>query len=382
MRLIPRNSILSYRFLTFGTENKSENIITKLLLVMIYVFSFLQLSPITQAAAQTAENSDNACIQNAGLNEQISDLLKTTINVSNLVSNSNRGVKVAMQAFASPLSNYLSGSDFDKSTIDVFASIPSPLQAVVPLGKAVAFSLQPGFNFSSPIQRVDTTIGDMPLTLISGGKPITIHADSRYQLEDVVAKSGTNAVAAVDGGFFSLKYLNSNVMIGPVYSQVTKEFIPGNKSENKILADRPLVLISPTAVKYIPFEPEKHETLEGIQAQMPGVTDAFVGAAWLVENGKPKPADYFNFLQGADGVRFRAFWGINQQGVPVIGVSAKKLDSARLAQVLTEAGIQDAVMLDSGASTSLVYKGQSLVGYTPRPVPHAVALVGSESDCN
>ncbi len=39
-------------------------------------------------------------------------------------------------------------------------------------------------------------------------------------------------------------------------------------------------------------------------------------------------------------------------------------------------------MLNSGASKSLVYKGQSLVGYTPRPVPHAVALIDSESGCN
>jgi hypothetical protein len=32
-------------------------------------------------------------------------------------------------------------------------------------------------------------------------------------------------------------------------------------------------------------------------------------------------------------------------------------------------------MLDSGASTSLAYRGQSLMGYVPRPVPHVVALV-------
>jgi hypothetical protein len=37
-------------------------------------------------------------------------------------------------------------------------------------------------------------------------------------------------------------------------------------------------------------------------------------------------------------------------------------------------------MLDSGASTSLAYKGESLVGYTPRPVPHVVALLPAESD--
>lgn len=381
MRLILNNPIPGYKFLTFRLEGNYYNVITKLLLVMIYAFSFLQLFSITQTAAQPASNS-NACIQNSGLNQQISNLLKTTINVSNLASNSHQGIKVVMQTFASPLSSYLISTNFDKPAFDMFATIPSPLQTVVPLGKAVAFSLQPGFNFSSPIQRVDTEVSDIPLTLISGGKPITIHADSRYQLEEVVAKSGINATAAVDGGFFSLKFLNSNVMIGPVYSQSTNKFIPGNKGENTKLAGRPLVLISPVAVKYIAFEPDKHNTFKGIQAEMPGVTDAFVGAAWLVEDGEPKPANYFNFLQGADGVRFRAFWGMNKAGVPVIGVSAKKLDSANLAKVLSEAEIQDAVMLDSGASTSLIYKGQSLVGYTPRPVPHAVALVGSEFSCN
>lgn len=366
---MPKNPIVGYK------------IITKLLPVMIYLFSFLQLFPITQTAARTI-NKNNACIQNSGLNWQISNLLKTTINVSKLASNSHQGTRVAMQTFTSPLSSYFNGDNFDKSTWDLFASIPSPLQAAVPLGKAVVFSLQPGFNFSSPIQHIDTKIDDIPLTLISGGKPITIHADSRYQLEEVVAKSGTNAVAAVDGGFFSLKFLNSNVMIGPVYSYSTNKFIPGNKGENKKLAGRPLVLINSNSVKYIPFEPEKHNTLKGIQAEMAGVTDAFVGAAWLVENGEPKPANYFDFLQGADGVRFRAFWGMNKEGVPVIGVSNKKLDSANLAKVLSESGIHDAVMLDSGASTSLVYKGKSLVGYTPRPVPHAVALIGSEAGCN
>ncbi|MCJ8283175.1 MAG: phosphodiester glycosidase family protein [Rivularia sp. ALOHA_DT_140] len=381
MRLIPKNPTLGYKILTFRLDNKYYKVITKLSLVMIYVAGFLQLFPITQTSARTKKNS-NACIQNYGLNGQVSNLLKTTINVSNLAGNSHQGVKVAMDKFVSPLSSYFNDNNFDKSTINLLSSIPSPLQAVVPVGKAVTFSLQPGFNFSSPIKRVDTTVSNIPLTLISGGRPVTIHADSRYQLEEVVAKSRTNAVAAVDGGFFSLKFLNSNVMIGPVYSYSTNKFVPGNKGENKKLAGRPLVLISPIAVKYIPFEPKKHNTLKGIQAEMPGVTDAFVGAAWLVKNGQPKPANYFNFLQGADGVRFRAFWGMNKQGIPVIGVSNKKLDSANLAKVLTEAGIHDAVMLDSGASTSLVYKGQSLVGYTPRPVPHAVALLGSKTACN
>ncbi len=32
-------------------------------------------------------------------------------------------------------------------------------------------------------------------------------------------------------------------------------------------------------------------------------------------------------------------------------------------------------MLDSVQSTSLAFQGQSLTNYTPRPVPHAIALI-------
>ena len=74
MRLIPKNTAFGYKFLTFPLENKSKKVITKLLPVIIYVFSFLQLFPITQTAARTPNNS-NSCIQNSGLNGQISNLL-------------------------------------------------------------------------------------------------------------------------------------------------------------------------------------------------------------------------------------------------------------------------------------------------------------------
>jgi poly-beta-1,6-N-acetyl-D-glucosamine N-deacetylase len=33
------------------------------------------------------------------------------------------------------------------------------------------------------------------------------------------------------------------------------------------------------------------------------------------------------------------------------------------------------VMLDSGASAALAYKGKSVMSYDPRPVPHIVALL-------
>ncbi len=105
-----------------------------------------------------------------------------------------------------------------------------------------------------------------------------------------------------------------------------------------------------------------------------GVTDAFVAAAWLVKDGQPQSRESFGTLYGFDALRHRAFWGINQAGQPVIGVSRDPIDSMALGELLVQAGFREAVMLDSGASTSLAYQGQSQVHYTPRPVPHVVAL--------
>ncbi|MBW4591334.1 MAG: polysaccharide deacetylase family protein [Brasilonema angustatum HA4187-MV1] len=249
-------------------------------------------------------------------------------------------------------------------------------------GGAKLPSWKTGFDFASPVQKTDMTINKIPLILVSGGKPITIHADSRYTVKEILARSNTNAVAAVDGGFFSLKLLNSNVMIGPVYSQVTKQFIPGSAWDIQKIAARPLVLISPHEVRFIPFDPLKHNTLEGIQAEMPEVTDAFVAAAWLVKDGQPREPSSFNGLYGFDIARYRAFWGINQKKQATVGVSLESVDSISLGKALVKAGLQDAVMVDSGQSTSLVYQGESLVRYQPRPVPHAVALLGSPSTTN
>lgn len=240
-----------------------------------------------------------------------------------------------------------------------------------------------GFDFYSPVQRTEATIENTPFIFISGGKPVTIHADSRYQVPEII--EGTDAIAAVDGGFFSLEFLDSNVMIGPVLSQNTGKFVPNKVGENHKITGRPLVLISPQSVKFIPYDPAKHNTLEGVQAEMPGITDTFLASAWLVKDSQPRSAKTFGTLFDFDAARHRAFWGINQGGQPVIGVSVEPIDSVSLGIALAKAGFRDAVMLDSGASTSLAYQGESLVGYEPRPVPHVVALIppktATTSDC-
>jgi exopolysaccharide biosynthesis protein len=116
---------------------------------------------------------------------------------------------------------------------------------------------------------------------------------------------------------------------------------------------------------------------------MPNVTDAFIAAAWFVRDNQPQPAKNFGNLVDFAVARNRAFWGINQQGQPMIGVTLNLVDAISLGQILTKAGFRDAVMVDSGASSSLAYKGKSLmanlVGYELRPVPHVVALVAPPS---
>lgn len=234
-----------------------------------------------------------------------------------------------------------------------------------------------GYDFTAPVTVTKIKINKTPLVLISGGRPITIHAKSRNQLPKLLA--GTQAIAGVDGTFFSLKYVNSNELIGPVLSQSHNKFIPGNAYDSMKIAGRPLVLISPQNAKFMPFEPTKHNTLEGIQAEMPDVTDAFVAAGWLVKNSQPQPLSSFGNLYSVNEARYRAFWGFNQSGQPTIGVSTDNVGSVELGVILAKAGLREAIMLDSGQSTSLSYKGQLLVKHEPRPVPHAVALVGSPS---
>lgn len=230
-------------------------------------------------------------------------------------------------------------------------------------------------DFTTPVEKKEITVDNLPLVLVYGGRPVTIHHHTRAQVAEIM--QNTPAIAAVDGTFHSLEHLDSNEMIGPIISQNSQrkgEFLIGRRGENPLLNGRPLVLISPTGVRFVPFDAKKHDSLQALQAELPDVTDAFVAAGWLVRNGKAQPAESFGKLYGYDAHRDRAFWGIDRSGRPVIGVTMEMIDSVGLGKVLEKAGLYEVVMLDSGASTALAYRGQSVMSYEPRPVPHVVAL--------
>ncbi|HZG38167.1 MAG TPA: polysaccharide deacetylase family protein [Nodosilinea sp.] len=280
------------------------------------------------------------------------------------------------EQFAGASESLLAIERFGQSSLGALLDVAwggPPAAGVAPV--AVANS---EFNFAAPVEVQKLSAEGQSFSLISGGQPVTIHANSRYQLPEMMA--GSNIAGAVDGGFFSLKYLDSNVMIGPVLSQSSRRFVPGYSGETPKLNGRPLVLIAPQRVLFIPFDADRHNTLAGLARELPSVTDAFVAAGWLVKDGLPQPASSFGTLFDYDARRHRAFWGINTAGQPVVGVTHTMVDSVQLGELLHQAGLRDAVMLDSGASTSLAYQGDSLVGYVPRPVPHMVGLVPPDAN--
>jgi hypothetical protein len=81
--------------------------------------------------------------------------------------------------------------------------------------------------------------------------------------------------------------------------------------------------------------------------------------------------------------RRRAFIGIDAEGHIVLGASTESASSAMVAEAAAAAGIQEAVLLDSGFSTSLVYgedvkaSGHSTETIPSRPVPHVILLLGN-----
>lgn len=269
---------------------------------------------------------------------------------------------------------FYAGQSADLLTIERFGQsrLPSLLEMVWG-GSPVAAPLA-GVDFTAPIQWQRATIEGVDLVLVSGGRPITHHADSRYQVDEFLRRE-PRAVAVVDGGFFSLESLNSNVMIGPVLAQNTRQFIPGGRGDVSKLRGRPLVVISPKTVRFLPFDPDRHNTLAGVQAEVPEVTDLFVASAWLVKEGQPRDYASFGNLFGFDAYRHRAFWGLNHSGQPMIGISKNRVDAVHLGRALARAGFREAVMLDSGATAALAYRGRLYTDYEPRPTPHAVLLL-------
>lgn len=218
------------------------------------------------------------------------------------------------------------------------------------------------------------------LALIRGGRAQSRLSPRREGVPDFVAQAG--AVAGINGTFFADPYLKSldNTLIGPVMAAPYARFVPErNPYLLPRILERPLVVWNAKRMAFMPFKLDMNR-LEAIHTLIPDFTDAFVGGAWIVHKGrsawpfKNPPSDHAER-------RPRVLFGV-ANGEPVLGASLRPVSTAELAGLAASAGVEEAVLLDSGYSTSLVY-GKRLIAVgkawekvPSRPVPHAIVLLG------
>ena len=255
---------------------------------------------------------------------------------------------------------------------------PAPLPVALPPGSVDLLNPQ------SPLLVVQDRKKGVPYILIEGGVAQTRRSALRCGVDRLVRQA--KAQAGLNGTFFADASLRGtdNVLIGPSLCGNEAQAV-FNRADNKLaLTGRPLVLLSPGRTCILPYDPHTITSQAALSARLPGLTDAFLAGAWLVHDGlaaSRTQLDGFH-VHDAEDPRRRAFFALMPDGRLVLGATTYVTPSANLARALSAAGVREAVLLDSGFSTSLVYGKQILVtghtspGIPSRPVPHALVLFG------
>lgn len=223
--------------------------------------------------------------------------------------------------------------------------------------------------------------------VVDGGVASTRRSPLRLGVEEFVQRSG--AQAGLNGAFFANASLNGtdNLLIGPSLCGDESRVVLSPWDRRPTLIGRPLVLISPGRIRIEPYDPTTMDSDSALRNLLPGLTDVFLGGVWLVHNCAPadrRQVETFH-MKDANDPRRRAFFGVTTDGRPILGATTYVASSTDLARALAGAGIQEAVLLDSGFSTSLVagdkvlVTGHTLPGIPSRPVPHAIVLFDSRN---
>lgn len=223
------------------------------------------------------------------------------------------------------------------------------------------------------------------LRMTKGGMPKTVMSDGRDPVKTFVEKEG--AVAGINGGFFAMSAIAStdNRMVGPLKTGTMDTIVAddGTFRWDKI-RNRPLVMWSDKEIAILPYVPQNMRDPEQFLYFMPDVTDVFMAGVWLVRDGVARTKEEQSTFGASDiqDYRRRAWIGVTAEGEFVAGAATQSVSSEKLAVAIAAAGVKEAVLLDSGFSTSLVFNGKiKASGHstptTPsRPVPHAIVIMG------
>lgn len=240
---------------------------------------------------------------------------------------------------------------------------------------------------ASPVRLEVGTFAKVKLGLMRGGIPTTFRVKERQSVGEFVRDA--KGVGGINGGFFADAKLvsTSNAMIGPFQTSSEKEFLPETTEWlYERLANRPIVVLGPTQFAIVPFQPGVTNSAESFRRLMPDFTDVFLAGGWIVHNGIARKADEWKtYVVGdAQDERPRSFLGITKEGEFVCGSCLQRASTAHLAEAAAAAGVVEAVLLDSGYSTSLVYGDRIIAaghssgrGLPSRPVPHAIVITGT-----
>ena len=270
----------------------------------------------------------------------------------------------------------------------VFVSVPpqeqpAPRQPVVQIEvPRYSADLTP-LRVDIPVQLSQRWIGPERVGLLRGGMPVSRHVQWRSSVVEFIRVSG--AAAGVNGTFFKDAAIASNDsnMLGPMLTQGGRFLGESDPALLKKIGGRPLVAWSHDTFLATDFVPATMNHKAQVQAMLPGVTDAFVAGSWLVRGGHALTLRQMSLHAPRDAqeVRPRVFFGVTSGGLVIAGATITPVSSFRLAQIAEQAGAQEAVLLDSGYSTSLIYGSKVVaVGHstrkTPsRPVPHAIVFM-------
>jgi len=238
----------------------------------------------------------------------------------------------------------------------------------------------------APVAYSEQEFDGKTLAMITGGKPQTLLSDTREAVIDFMHQSG--AVAGINGGFFDMAAIHSedNKMIGPCKPSDKPDAIPD--SEPGLwprTRNRPMIMWGPTSAAILPYDPPRMDQDGDLKAFMPDVTDLFLTGAWLVHDGKARTEDEITIGTSKDvqDPRRRAAFGFMDDGTVFAAAAKDSVSSSQFAEMLADAKVKEAVLLDSGFSTSLVYgekimaSGHSTVSTPSRPVPHAIVFQGT-----
>lgn len=224
--------------------------------------------------------------------------------------------------------------------------------------------------------------GHLKLVLLRGGRPVSEKWGHRSSVGQFVHSTG--AAGGINGTFFVDSRLRGTdvTMLGPVKGENGRFIAEYNAYRQQRIEGRPAVFWGPTAIGFASFQPNSMNSLERFKTLMPDVQNVFIAGAWMVHGGKAYSRAELQRYATSDfwEIRPRVLMGLDTQNQVVLCATQTPTSTDHLAQIAVKLGLKEAVLLDSGYSTSLIYGKQVLVvGHKTRtvqsrPVPHAIVL--------